>query len=94
MIGGLGFGELILLGIVAVLLFGKRLPDVARSLGQSYHQFRRSLSEVQSEMSHVVDTTSSTLRDASREMLTYDDDFDEPTAPAFHPPPRQSEAGD
>ena len=34
--GGIGFQELVVIGVVAVLLFGSRLPSVARSLGQSY----------------------------------------------------------
>ena len=43
-IGGMGFMEMALLGMVAVLLFGKNLPDVARKLGGTYQQFRKGLS--------------------------------------------------
>ncbi|MCC8180328.1 MAG: twin-arginine translocase TatA/TatE family subunit [Planctomycetes bacterium] len=35
--GGL---EWIIIGLVALLLFGKRLPGVARSLGQALHEFK------------------------------------------------------
>lgn len=35
--GGL---EWIVIGLVALLLFGKRLPGVARSLGQALHEFK------------------------------------------------------
>ncbi|MCL2000913.1 MAG: twin-arginine translocase TatA/TatE family subunit [Planctomycetes bacterium] len=35
--GGL---EWLVIGIVALLLFGKRLPEVARSLGQALHEFK------------------------------------------------------
>ena len=48
MFGSIGYPELIVLGIVAVLLFGSRLPQVARSLGQSYREFRRGLDELRS----------------------------------------------
>ena len=38
--GGL---EWIVIGLVALLLFGKRLPGVARSLGQALHEFKAGL---------------------------------------------------
>ncbi|MDR0362388.1 MAG: twin-arginine translocase TatA/TatE family subunit [Planctomycetota bacterium] len=39
--GGL---EWVVIGLVALLLFGKRLPGVAKSLGQALHEFRSGLS--------------------------------------------------
>lgn len=48
MFGSIGYPELIVLGIVAVLLFGSRLPQVARSLGQSYRELMRGLNELKS----------------------------------------------
>ncbi|MDR3212166.1 MAG: twin-arginine translocase TatA/TatE family subunit [Planctomycetota bacterium] len=35
--GGL---EWVVIGLVALLIFGKRLPGVARSLGQALHEFK------------------------------------------------------
>ena len=87
---GLSFQELMIVGVVAVLLFGKRLPDVARSLGQSYNQFRRGLQDIQSEMNQAVNATDTNEYGSNRnstKALTYsDDDYDEPTAPKFTPP--------
>jgi len=85
---GLGMQELVVVGIVAILLFGKRLPEVAKSLGQSYRQFRQGLAEIQSS----VDFTSSSYDrkpSKSYSSRSYDDydDFDEATAPKFEPPP-------
>ncbi|HEY0037473.1 MAG TPA: twin-arginine translocase TatA/TatE family subunit [Longimicrobium sp.] len=41
MIAGLGFGELALVFLVVLLLFGaRRLPEIASSLGVSIRQFR------------------------------------------------------
>ena len=39
--GGL---EYLVIGLIALLLFGKRLPDVARSLGQALHEFKSGFS--------------------------------------------------
>jgi len=41
----LGMPELIVFGVIALLLFGKRLPDVARSLGQSITSFKRGMND-------------------------------------------------
>ncbi len=38
--GGL---EWVVIGLVALLLFGKRLPGVAKSLGQALHEFKSGL---------------------------------------------------
>ncbi len=42
---GIGYMELIIVGIIAVLLFGKRLPEVARSLGSTFVQFKKGLND-------------------------------------------------
>ena len=49
---GLGMQELVIVGIVAVLLFGKRLPEVARSMGKSYNEFRKGLSDIQTSIDY------------------------------------------
>ncbi|MDR1744879.1 MAG: twin-arginine translocase TatA/TatE family subunit [Planctomycetota bacterium] len=36
--------EWLIIGLVALLLFGKRLPGVAKSLGQAMHEFKSGLS--------------------------------------------------
>ena len=42
---GLGFWELIVILLVVVLLFNRRLPELGESLGKSIRKFRRSLQE-------------------------------------------------
>ncbi len=87
-IGTPGIGEAVLIGVVAVVLFGKRLPEVARSLGSSYQQFRKGLTDIQNSIKEDIDLdlesgpTTKRLPDYS----DAHDDFDEPTAPKFEPP--------
>lgn len=51
---GLGFFELLLLGIIVMLLFGaKKLPDIGRGLGQGIRNFK---GEMKGE-SHTQDRT-------------------------------------
>ena len=85
---GLGFQELIIVGVIAVLLFGKRLPEVARSLGKSYNEFRRGLTDIQSSIDFSDSSYSSPPSDSSNSYDDYDD-YDEPTAPKFEPPPSE-----
>jgi sec-independent protein translocase protein TatA len=82
---GLGMQELMIVGVLAVLLFGKRLPEVARSLGSSYREFRKGLTDIQSQMR--FDDADVGTRSYARSEYTPDiDDYDEPTAPKFEPP--------
>ena len=45
-----GTGEMLLILFVALLLFGRRLPEVARSMGKSITEFKKGLNEAQSEI--------------------------------------------
>jgi sec-independent protein translocase protein TatA len=48
---GIGTGELILIFLVILLLFGaKRLPDLAKSLGKSLREFKKAANDIQEEL--------------------------------------------
>ncbi len=51
---GIGPMEMLIVGIVAVLLFGNRLPTVARSLGKSLTEFKKGMHEFESEMRSTI----------------------------------------
>lgn len=42
----MGLSEMILVGVVALLVFGGRLPEVMHTLGKSYAKFRRGMTEL------------------------------------------------
>lgn len=51
-----GTGEIILIVIALLLLFGaKRIPDLARSIGQALHMFRKGLKEELPDMDDDVE---------------------------------------
>lgn len=48
-IGGLGTWELLIILIIALLIFGRRLPEVMRGLGRSVTEFKRGMSDITDE---------------------------------------------
>jgi Sec-independent protein translocase protein TatA len=49
-----GMGEMLLLAIVALLLYGSDLPEVAKTWGKAYAEFRRNLNGFRSELNNVI----------------------------------------
>ncbi len=50
----LGWQELLVIGIVAVLIFGRRLPEIGRSLGQGLVEFKTGLKGVKEDVAADV----------------------------------------
>ncbi len=53
----LGWPEMLIIGIVMLLLFGRRLPEVGKSLGQGIVQFKKGLKEVGDEINVQANET-------------------------------------
>ncbi|MHC2066662.1 Sec-independent protein translocase subunit TatA/TatB [Bremerella sp. T1] len=51
--GGMGMQEMAIIGVIAILLFGKNLPGVAKTFGKHYGDFKRGLSDIQSEFNNA-----------------------------------------
>jgi Sec-independent protein translocase protein TatA len=51
-----------IVGSIAVMLFGGRLPKVARSVGQSIVEFKRGFLEVESECKEIERVIESKVR--------------------------------
>ena len=50
-LGGLGIGEIVLIFIVVLLLFGaKRIPEIGSALGKGIREFKGSLREIEGEI--------------------------------------------
>lgn len=80
---GLGPMELMIVGIIAVLLFGNRLPEVGHSFGRSIMEFKKGMRDMQNEVDSAVNAQPQSQ--LARHQRTIDDS-EEPTAPKFEPP--------
>jgi len=57
---GLGFPEIILIGAVLLLFFGaKKLPELAKGLGQGIKEFKKASADMQQEFHRSVEDTHS-----------------------------------
>ncbi len=82
---GIGMQEMIIIGVIGVLLFGKRLPEVGRSVGKSLMEFKRGMQGIESEIQgarQAVDYQAS--QSTNYEEMA--DDYPEPAVPKFEPP--------
>ncbi len=52
--GGIGWQEILLIMAVLLIFFGRRIPEVMRSLGKGVSQFKKGLSEVEEEVRSVA----------------------------------------
>ncbi len=86
--------EMAVVGVLAIMLFGKNLPDVARQVGRGWAELKKSLSGIQNEFNSALysDTSSSSSSSRSTSYTGAIDDYDEQTAPKFEPPPAEPPA--
>jgi sec-independent protein translocase protein TatA len=91
---------LLLVGVVAVLLFGERLPEVARSFGKGMMELKKGMRGIQDEIRGAIDTAVSTdaspkgrddpyaasYRDSGTAGHEGPEEREEATSPKFEPP--------
>jgi sec-independent protein translocase protein TatA len=53
----LGAAEMVVIGIVALLLFGPRLPMVMRSLGKGIVEFKKGLRDTEDEIHKEIENS-------------------------------------
>jgi sec-independent protein translocase protein TatA len=78
---------LLILGVIAILLFGERLPEVARSVGKGFMEFKKGVRNIQDDLEGAINSATSIETHSRYEEPA---DREEATAPKFEPPPSVS----
>src|SRR5207249_6941352 len=67
--GQLGFSEMLVIFIVALLVFGpKKLPELGKSLGKGIREFRKATDELKSTWQDQVKDIQNPLNDVKRDI--------------------------
>lgn len=86
---GLGPLEVVVIGAIAVMLYGKRLPEVGRTVGKALGDLRRQWTTLASELDVAAHIEGRSPRPTGRSSRRPSDDADAAlaAAPRFDPPP-------
>jgi sec-independent protein translocase protein TatA len=85
-----GLPEWIIIGAIGLLLFGKRLPEVGRSLGKGIVEFKKGLKGIEDDIDEGIKRTS----EPSRPALPADYKFDPHTGEPISREPEATVARD
>jgi len=65
-----GTGEWMVILFIGLLIFGRRLPEVARSLGKSVNEFKRGLKDFEDSADEVVSDVNKVTNDVVNDVAT------------------------
>ena len=74
--------HMLIFGVIAILLFGSRLPTVARSLGKSLGEFKKGMGDLEQDFK-------SSIYSEPKQRVTYsnsNEQTEQPAGPKFEPP--------
>jgi sec-independent protein translocase protein TatA len=77
---------LLILGVIAVLLYGERLPEVARSFGKGLMELKKGVRNIQDEVEGAINSAASTSTTSASHHYEQPLEHEEATAPKFEPP--------
>ncbi|MGD0899974.1 MAG: twin-arginine translocase TatA/TatE family subunit [Thermoguttaceae bacterium] len=82
-----GPSGLLIVAVIAVLLYGERLPEVAKSFGKNFLDLKKSIQGIREELEAATrDATTTVTQSIGKREPT---DREEATAPKFEPPPSE-----
>ncbi len=72
--------SLLILSVLALLLFGERLPEVARAFGKGMMEFKKGMSGIEDEIRNVVNSATSSITESlprTEDFSSYEDHSDD-----------------
>lgn len=89
---GLGTPEILLLVVLGILLFGRKLPDLARSMGKSMTEFKKGMNGIEDQVNEPSGPRGAIepepVKAPTRVTPTGAPKFDDAPAPANTTPPK------
>jgi sec-independent protein translocase protein TatA len=85
---GFGPSHMLIVAVIALLLFGDRLPEVMRSLGAAMVEFKKGMRGIENAIESAATSA------ATRRNLSYDEtaEHEEVSTPRFQPPTSEPRA--
>ncbi len=94
MFGSLGMGEMIVIFLVVLLLFGaKRLPEIGSSLGKGIREFKGSIREIEKEVRAVDEPEDKQDKIVPPAPVSSDEPDQGPRRLTTNPPPSEQQIG-
>lgn len=91
MLPNLGYGEMILIGFLVLLLFGaKRLPEIGSSLGKSIKMFKKSIKDIQEELPSDNDFEQERPRPRTQSQPTQEASYSQDTSSSQDSPSQEA----
>jgi sec-independent protein translocase protein TatA len=78
--------QIVMVLLIGLLLFGKRLPEIARSLGKGLVEFKRGIRGIEDEVERTNYDIEEAASSSASSRPVPRDEADELTAPKFQPP--------
>jgi len=75
-IGSIGWPEMVVLALLGVLIFGKRLPEVGKSIGKGIVEFKKGLQGIDDDVDQSVNRPQQVEDKRTAEVSTDTDDAD------------------
>ena len=83
--GQLGFQELLLIFVVALLVFGpKKLPELGKSLGKGLKEFKRATNDIKSSWEEQVRDVEKEVSDTTEELKNLEKDLNKDPKAEFY----------
>ena len=84
----LGFGEILIILILALVIFGpRRLPEMGRTIGKSMRDLRRATSEIKTELESDIEPPAETAEQRRRRLAARKARAERPPVPPEGEPP-------
>ncbi len=86
--GQLGFSEMVLIFIVALLVFGpKKLPELGKSLGKGIREFRKATEDLKSSWDEQMREVENPIKEVTRDIQESASDMKKDFYESPEPPP-------